>query len=37
VVPVSRSRIGPLKLRVAAVNGTDPAMASRRRHRFASQ
>ena len=37
VVPVSRSRIGPLKLRVAALTGTDPALASRRRHRFASQ
>lgn len=36
-VPVSRSRIGPLKLRVAALTGTDPAMAFRRRHRFASQ
>ena len=37
VVPVSRSRIGPLKLRVAALTGTDPALASRRRHRLASQ
>ncbi|HXW42051.1 MAG TPA: MHYT domain-containing protein [Xanthobacteraceae bacterium] len=37
MVPVSRSRIGPLKLRVAALTGTDPALAFRRRHRFASQ
>jgi diguanylate cyclase len=37
LVPVSRSRIGPLKLRVAALTGTDPALAFRRRHRFASQ
>ena len=37
VVPVSRSRIGPLKMRVAALTGTDPALASRRRHRLASQ
>jgi NO-binding membrane sensor protein with MHYT domain len=37
VVPVSRSRIGPLKLRVAALTGTDPALALRRRHRLASQ
>jgi len=37
VVPVSRSRIGPLKMRVAALTGTDPAFAFRRRHRFASQ
>ena len=37
VVPVSRSRIGPLKMRVAALTGTDPALALRRRHRLASQ
>ena len=37
VVPVSRSRIGPLRMRVAALTGTDPALASRRRHRLASQ
>ena len=37
VVPVSRSRIGPLKLRVAALTGTDPALTLRRRHRFAPQ
>ncbi len=37
VVPVSRSRIGPLKLRVAALTGTDPALAFRRRPRFAPQ
>ncbi len=37
VVPVSRSRIGSLKSRVAALTGIDPAIALRRRHRFASQ
>ncbi len=37
VVPVSRSRIGSLKSRVAALTGIDPAVALRRRHRFASQ
>jgi DNA-binding LytR/AlgR family response regulator len=37
VVPVSRSRIGPLKLRVAALTGTDPTLTLRRRHRFVSQ
>jgi len=37
VVPVSRSRIGSLKSRVAALTGIDPALALRRRHRFASQ
>jgi len=37
VVPVSRSRIGPLKMRVAALTGTDPTLALRRRHRLASQ
>jgi DNA-binding LytR/AlgR family response regulator len=37
VVPVSRSRIGPLKLRVAALTGTDPTLTLRRRHRFAPQ
>jgi NO-binding membrane sensor protein with MHYT domain len=36
-VPVSRSRIGWLKSRVAALTGDDPALASRRRHHFASQ
>jgi NO-binding membrane sensor protein with MHYT domain/DNA-binding LytR/AlgR family response regulator len=36
-VPVSRSRIGWLKSRVAALTGDDPAMALRRRHHFASQ
>ena len=36
VVPVSRSRIGQLKSRVAAVTGSDPADAQRRRHHFAS-
>ncbi|MGB7100688.1 MAG: MHYT domain-containing protein, partial [Xanthobacteraceae bacterium] len=36
-VPVSRSRIGSLKSRVAALTGIDPEMALRRRHRFASQ
>ena len=37
VVPVSRSRIGSLKARVAALTGDDPAMALRRRHHFAAQ
>ena len=37
VVPVSRSRIGWLKTRVAALTGDDPAVALRRRHHFASQ
>jgi len=37
VVPVSRSRIGSLKSRVAALTGIDPTVALRRRHRFASQ
>ncbi len=36
-VPVSRSRIGWLKTRVAALTGSDPAAALRRRHHFASQ
>jgi NO-binding membrane sensor protein with MHYT domain len=36
-VPVSRSRIGSLKSRVAALTGVDPALPLRRRHRFASQ
>ena len=37
VVPVSRSRIGSLKSRVAALTGIDPAVTLRRRHNFASQ
>jgi diguanylate cyclase len=37
LVPVSRSRIGSLKSRVATLNGTDSALAPRRRHRFAAQ
>jgi hypothetical protein len=37
VVPVSRSRIGSLKSRVAALTGIDSAFALRRRQRFASQ
>ena len=37
LVPVSRSRIGPLKSRVATLNGADPEFALRRRHRFAAQ
>jgi NO-binding membrane sensor protein with MHYT domain len=37
LVPVSRSRIGPLKSRVASLNGADPDAAVRRRHRFATQ
>ncbi len=36
-VPVSRSRIGWLKSRVAALTGDDPAIVLRRRHHFASQ
>jgi diguanylate cyclase len=36
-VPVSRSRIGWLKTRVAALTGDDPAVALRRRHHFAAQ
>ena len=36
-VPVSRSRIGPLKSRVATLNGADADAAIRRRHRFATQ
>jgi NO-binding membrane sensor protein with MHYT domain len=36
-VPVSRSRIGRLKSRVAAVTGLDPVSGLRRRHHFASQ
>jgi NO-binding membrane sensor protein with MHYT domain len=37
LVPVSRSRIGSLKSRVATLNGADPGFSSRRRPRFASQ
>jgi NO-binding membrane sensor protein with MHYT domain len=37
LVPVSRSRIGSLKSRVASLNGADPEATSRRRHRFATQ
>jgi diguanylate cyclase len=37
VVPVSRSRIGSLRSRVAALTGVDSALALRRRHRLASQ
>jgi len=37
VVPVSRSRIGRLKRRVAALTGDNPAVALRRRHHFAAQ
>jgi diguanylate cyclase len=37
VVPVSRSRIGWLKSRVAAVTGGEPDAAPRRRHHLASQ
>ena len=37
LVPVSRSRIGSLKSRVAMLNGADPAPALRRRPRFAAQ
>ncbi len=37
LVPVSRSRIGSLKSRVAALTGAGPEFTLRRRHRFASQ
>ena len=37
LVPVSRSRIGALKSRVAALNGDSASPAPRRRHRFAVQ
>jgi len=37
LVPVSRSRIGSLKSRVATLNGADPDVAVRRRHRLATQ
>ncbi len=37
VVPVSRSRIGWLKTRVAALTGDDPAVVLRRRQHFAAQ
>ena len=37
VVPVSRSRIGWLKRRVATLTGDNPAAALRRRHHFAPQ
>jgi NO-binding membrane sensor protein with MHYT domain/DNA-binding LytR/AlgR family response regulator len=37
LVPVSRSRVGSLKSRVATLNGSNPAVAPRRRHRFAAQ
>ena len=37
LVPVSRSRIGALKSRVAALKGGDPVFVPRRRARFASQ
>src|SRR5271156_903928 len=37
LVPVSRSRIGTLKSRVASLNGADPAYVPRRRHRLAVQ
>ncbi len=36
-VPVSRSRIGRLRSRLAALTGDDPAAALRRRQHFASQ
>jgi hypothetical protein len=36
VVPVSRSRIGQLKSRVAALMGAEPANGLRRRHHFAA-
>jgi len=36
-VPVSRSRIGWLKSRVAALTGDNPAVALRRRHHIAAQ
>jgi NO-binding membrane sensor protein with MHYT domain len=37
LVPVSRSRIGRLKSKVATLNGADPEFALRRRHRIAAQ
>ncbi|MFY9893566.1 MAG: MHYT domain-containing protein [Xanthobacteraceae bacterium] len=37
LVPVSRSRVGSLKSRVAALTGAGPEFTLRRRHRFASQ
>jgi diguanylate cyclase len=37
LVPVSRSRIGSLKTRVASLNGIDPDFLARRRHRLAVQ
>ncbi len=37
LVPVSRSRIGTLKSRVASLNGADSAYVPRRRHRLAVQ
>jgi diguanylate cyclase len=37
LVPVSRSRIGSLKSRVATLNGSHAAIAPRRRQRFAAQ
>jgi diguanylate cyclase len=37
LVPVSRSRIGSLKSRVASQNGIDPDFLARRRHRLAVQ
>jgi NO-binding membrane sensor protein with MHYT domain/DNA-binding LytR/AlgR family response regulator len=37
LVPVSRSRIGPLKSRVATLNGAASDAAIRRRHRLATQ
>jgi NO-binding membrane sensor protein with MHYT domain len=36
-VPVSRSRVGSLRSRVATLTGADPALSLRRRHRFATQ
>jgi len=36
-VPVSRSRIGPLKTRIAALTGDESTLGVRRRHRFAAQ
>jgi len=37
LVPVSRSRIGSLKSRIASLNGADPTFALRRRQRLAAQ
>ena len=37
LVPVSRSRIGSLKSRVASLNGAETAYGPRRRHRLAVQ